>query len=408
MNATGTVNLGKSRASGPEATQGRSVASGALTGALYSPSETAPAQHSSQSNKTETWNASPGQRSTVAVPKIGGQTENPNRQKRLVLALAAALASLLAIYGGYRWWNHAQTWVRTDNAYVAAHVHTVSARVAGTVQEVYVDENQAAPAGAVLARLDPRDFEIRKQQAEAQLTVAAAQSLQAQAKLAEAQAQGVREQARAGKARLDLERAKSLSEGAAGAISRQEFDQAKAESEAADAGLRAAEAAVLSAEALVKAGLAQQQVAQANLEDAKQQLTYTEIHAPVAGRIGKKNLESGNRVQPGQALLALVQPEVWITANFKETQLSRMKPGQRVSIRLDAFPGRVFAGTVAGLSPATGAQFALLPPDNATGNFTKIVQRVPVKVVFDATGLGDCAGRIVPGMSATVEVRVHG
>ncbi len=338
---------------------------------------------------------------------------NPSRRpwmsrKRAALALGSAVLFLAGLYGGYRWWNHAQTWVKTDNAYVAAHVHTVSARVAGTVEDARVEENQTVEAGAVLARLGPRDFQIRKEQAAAQVSLADAQFQQATAKLAEAQAQVAREEARTGKARLDLERAKTLFEGGQGAISKQEFDQARAEADAMEAGLKAAQAAVLSAQALAKAGEAQQQAAQANLQEAQQQLAYTEIKAPVSGRIGKKNLESGNRVQPGQALLALVEPEVWIYANFKETQLGRMKSGQTVRIRLDAFPGRIFVGTVESLSPATGSQFALLPPDNATGNFTKIVQRVPVKIVFQAQNLGECAGRIVPGMSAIVEVNVRG
>jgi len=155
------------------------------------------------------------------------------------------------------------------------------------------------------------------------------------------------------------------------------------------------------------AAQAQEQVAQSNLKEAELQLSYTEILAPAAGRIGKRNLETGNRVQPGQALLALVQPDVWVVANFKETQLGHLKPGQPARLRVDAFPGQVFKGHVQSLAPASGAQFALLPPDNATGNFTRIVQRVPVKITFDNQGIGDCQGRIVPGMSAIVQIQVR-
>jgi len=330
------------------------------------------------------------------------------RGRQFVFVLIGAAALLATVYGGWSYWNYARTWAKTDNAYVAAHLHTVSARVAGTVQEVLVEENQTVAAGSVLARLDPRDNEIRVQQADSQVAQSHAQLRQADAKVTEAGAQAAREEARAGKCRLDLQRAKALFEGGSGAISRQEFDQAQAESDAANAALKAAQSAIASAQALVTAAEAQEKVALANLEDARQQLSYTAIHAPASGRIGRKNLESGNRVQPGQALLALVQPEVWVAANFKETQLARVKPGQRVEVRLDAFPGRVFTGKVDSLSPATGAQFALLPPDNATGNFTKIVQRVPVKIVFEQQDLGDCEGRIVPGMSAVVEVNVRG
>jgi membrane fusion protein (multidrug efflux system) len=193
----------------------------------------------------------------------------------------------------------------------------------------------------------------------------------------------------------------------AGAVSRQELDQAQAESDAAQAGLQGARAALDGALTLAEAAQAQEQAAHANLREAELQLSYTRILAPATGRVGKKNLEVGNRVQPGQALLALVQPEVWVTANFKETQLARMKAGQPATVKLDAFSGRTFSGTVESLSPASGSQFALLPPDNATGNFTRIVQRVPVRIRFDGQSLAAYAGRVVSGMSAVVEVMVR-
>jgi len=297
--------------------------------------------------------------------------------------------------------------VKTDNAYVAAHVHTVSARVAGTVKEVLVEQNEPVEAGTVLARLDPRDFEVARRQMSARLLQARAQVQQAEAQIAQAQAQVTSRQAHATKAKQDFSRAETLFHGAGGAISGQEFDLAKAESDAAQAALEGASSALGSARALTAAAEAQERVAEANLEEAELQLSYTEIRAPATGRIGRKNLEIGNRVQPGQALLALVQPKVWITANFKETQLERIKPGQLARVRLDAFPGHELAARVESLSPASGAQFALLPPDNATGNFTRIVQRVPVKLVFARQDLGDCDGRIVPGMSARVEIKVR-
>jgi membrane fusion protein (multidrug efflux system) len=325
----------------------------------------------------------------------------------LLVALAGTAAAVVAAYAGYRWWDHARTWTETDNAYVSAHIHTVSARIAGTVREVLVQENQEVKAGAVLARLDSRDFEVRRTQALAQTAQAGAQRQHAEAQTAQARAQLAREQAHATKARQDLERASALYHDTSGAISKQEFDQAKADSDAAQAAVEAAQAAFASAEAQVVAAKASEQVAAANLQEAELQLSYTEILAPETGRIGKKNLETGNRVLPGQALLALVQPEVWVTANFKETQLHRMKPGQEVRIQIDAFPGRTFRGRVESLSPASGAQFALLPPDNATGNFTKIVQRVPVKLVFAPQSLQGCEHRIVAGMSAVVEVKTR-
>jgi membrane fusion protein (multidrug efflux system) len=295
--------------------------------------------------------------------------------------------------------------VKTDNAYVAAHVHQVSPRVAGTVSEVLVQENQVVAAGQVVARLDARDYEVKRQEALAQSAQAHAHFQQAQAQIALARAEIAREQAHTTKAQQDLLRAKSLSQGANEAISRQEFDAAQAGADAARAALEAVRSALASAEAATGAAQAQEKLAEANLEDAELQLSYTEILAPAAGRIGKKNLETGNRVQPGQALLALVQPDVWVVANFKETQLARLKPGQPVRLRMDAFPGRVFAGRVESLAPASGAQFALLPPDNATGNFTKIVQRVPVRIALDPGQPG--MARLRPGLSAVVTVKLR-
>ena len=154
-----------------------------------------------------------------------------------------------------------------------------------------------------------------------------------------------------------------------------------------------------------QAALATVAQSQAQLRNAQLQLNYTSIGAPLVGRIGNRTVQVGQRVQPGQTLMSLVQPIPWITANFKETQLGKMQPGQAVEIKIDAFPGHLFRGRVDSVSPASGAKFALLPPDNATGNFTKIVQRIPVKIVFDPDSIKGYETRITPGMSviATVE-----
>jgi membrane fusion protein (multidrug efflux system) len=312
----------------------------------------------------------------------------------------------LSAYAGFLYFRITQSRVKTDNAYLAAHIHTISSRVAGTVKEVLVDENQSVTAGMVLARLDSAEFEVRRQQALAQTGEAHAHIQQCAAQIEQARAQIARDQARAIQASNDFARAGSLYEGRSGAISRQEFDLARSEADAAAAALEGTRAALDSAIAAASAAKAQQQVAAAGLQDAELQLSYTEIVAPAAGRIGKKNLEVGNRVQPGQPLLALVQPELWVNANFKETQLANLRAGQSVRVWIDAFPGKTFRGNVESLSPGSGAQFALLPPDNATGNFTKIVQRVPVKITLDRASLDDCEGRLAAGMSALVEVRV--
>ena len=351
---------------------------------------------------TEIKKPDPGEGHRLITPPAGtetrtayaatGKTKLPNRKGRLELSLGVA-ALLVAGYAGYCWWNDAHTWVKTDNAYVSGHVHAVSTRIAGTVSEVLISEYQDVQAGTALARLDPSDLQVAREKASAALA-------QAEAQLTQARAQVLRDEAMTSKTQADFDRAAKLFRGDAGVISRQEFDSAKAAVDTASATLNATKAQVLAAEAQVK-------VATAQVKDVELQLGYTEIVAPAAGRVGRKNIEVGDRVQAGQALLAVVEPEVWVTANYKETQLARLCPGQRASLEVDSFPGHKFMGTVESLSPASGAEFALLPPDNATGNFTKIVQRVPVKIVFDEASVRDFARRIVPGLSVVVKVNVR-
>ncbi|TAL03546.1 MAG: HlyD family secretion protein [Verrucomicrobia bacterium] len=317
----------------------------------------------------------------------------PRKRRRATLGFALALLVLAAGYGGYRWWSYASTWVTTDNAYVAGHIHTVSTRVPGTVKEVFVSENQDVAAGALLARLDASDFKVKQAEARALLA-------QAEAQVAQARAQITREEAVANKAQLDFDRADRLIREANSLISKAEFDAAKASLDAARGSLGATRAVELAAQAQV-------QVATAQLADAELQLSYTDIVAPAAGRVGRKSIEAGNHVQPGQALLAVVQPEVWVTANLKETQLKHLRAGQSVKLSVDSLPDHEFTGRVESIAPASGAQFALLPPDNATGNFTKIVQRLPVKIVFDEASVSEFAGRLAPGMSVVVKVNTR-
>ncbi len=234
----------------------------------------------------------------------------------------------------------ALTHEETDDAYTTGHVHNIAARVTGTVLKVLVDDNERVKQGQVLVELDPTDYEVQ---------------------LAEAKANYA-------KAVADDERAKKLEGG--GAISQQDFDQFNAT----------------------------MQVTAAQLKDAQDQLAYTTIVAPTDGRIGAKSVESGERVTAGSELMAVVE-DVWVVANYKETQLAKMRVGQEVSIHIDAIPDKDFKGYLDSWSPGSGAVFALLPPDNATGNFTKIVQRVPVKIRFDAESIKGYEQRIVPGLS---------
>jgi membrane fusion protein (multidrug efflux system) len=348
-----------------------------------------------------------------AVPAPGGKTP-PNKRVLFVVGLIA----LAALVTGGRMWYRSHYYVETDNAYVTGHVHPVSSRIAGVVTRVLVDDNQLVKAGDTIAELDPADQRVRIEQIEAQIASAQQQVAQSDAQVAQtraqalaAQAQVAQAQAQAVRAKQDAERFGQLYTDQMKAVSKAELDAANAAraGAAADVAARrenaqAAQAQIAAAASAQNVIRAQIKVLQAQLKDARQQLGYNKIVAPVAGRIGKRSVEVGARVQPGQQLAAVVQENVWVTANFKETQIAGLQPGQSVNLQVDALPGQHLVGHVDSFSPASGNQFALLPADNATGNFTKIVQRVPVKITLDAADIQRLSGRLVPGMSVIAEV----
>jgi len=276
------------------------------------------------------------------------------------------------LIGTLLYWLHARNFQSTDDAYTTTHVHEISARVAGYVETVNVDDNEFVKAGQTLAMLDQPDFKVALEQAKAQV-------LQRRADIDQAQATFDR-------AKLDYDRATDLYHGKV--ISKAEFDSATATFKANSASVESAKANLAAAEAAEK--------------NAELQLSYTTIVAPADGVIAKKTVETGHHIQPGQALMAVVERNVWVLGNFKETQLARMRVGQHVDVKIDSVPGHTFSAHIDSLQPGTGSTFALLPPDNATGNFTKIVQRVPVKIVFD--DLGNYRDRVVPGLSCVPKV----
>jgi membrane fusion protein (multidrug efflux system) len=340
----------------------------------------------------------------------------PNKR---VIGIVAVIA-LIALGVGGRMWYRSHYYVETDNAYVSGHVHPVSARIAGVVSRVLVEDNQAVKAGDVIAELDPADQRVKVDQIQAQIASAEQQVLQADAQIAQvkaqasgAQAQVAQSQAQLLRSQQDAERYGQLYNTQMKAVSKAELDAANAARAGATADLAARRDGALAAQAQIAAAgsarevlKAQVKVLQTQLKDATQQLGYNQIVAPVAGRVGKRSVEVGARVQPGQQLAAIVQDEVWITANFKETQLAGIVPGQAVHVAVDAMPDHPLTGRVDSFAPASGNQFALLPADNATGNFTKIVQRVPVKIVLRPEDMRQLGGRLVPGMSALAEIEL--
>lgn len=329
---------------------------------------------------------------------------------------------------------HAYYYEETDDAYVTGHLHLVSPRINGHVTKVFVHDNQEVKAGDPLAEIDPQEYEIAVSKAQAALAQTRAQSEQSHAALAQIDAQLAEARARVQQAqaqlaqtgaqlelaRLTLNRFEQLFK-TNGVVAQADLDNARSSfraAEAADAAnranLAAAQSSVSSTEASAKSAQAQVAAAEASvdvaataLRDAQRMLDYTTLVAPATGRVCGKAVEVGNQILAGQTILDIAEPNPWVTANFKETQLARMHHGSAVELTIDALPGVTLHGTVESISPASGAQFALLPPDNATGNFNKVVQRVPVKIALDPASAEAVGSRLRFGLSAVVNVRVR-
>ncbi len=345
-----------------------------------------------------------------------------------------ALLALAALGWCVHYGLHLYRYETTDDAYVTGHLHQISSQLDGQVKEVLVQDNQPVHAGDVLLRLDSLEFQIALQKAESGLEVARAQEAQtsaaasqavatleeAKARVAQAEALLAQTDAELTLAQLTLGRNEQLfSHG--NAATQADVDNARSAAQAAQAASRAAQANLVAARATVGSAEAAQAsvraqtiaatantaAAEASRRDADRKLALTNIIAPSAGRTGNKHAETGDRVLAGQLVLALAESDSWIIANFKETQLARMSVGQSVDLTVDAVPGIALHGQIDSLSPASGAQFALLPADNSTGNFNKVVQRVPVKITLDPESRRQLGDRLRLGLSAVVAVRVR-
>jgi membrane fusion protein (multidrug efflux system) len=349
------------------------------------------------------------------TPSGQARARSPNARRLALLGAAVLLVVGAAGTFGYRWWTVGRFIEATDDAYVSAHNTTLAAKVAGYVASIAVEDNARVRAGDVIATIDDGDFRLaadaaRDKVATQQATVEriGRQILAQQATVAQAKAQLVSAQAGATRAQLELDRQQTLSQRAY--ASRQTLEQAQSNRDQAAAGVQSAQAALDAADANVDVLKAQQQEAARALDElrtalakAERDLSFTVIRAPVDGVIGNRAVQTGDFVQTGQRLASLVPlDEVYVDANFKETQLAHLRPGQKVAITVDALSDQAIEGTIASLAPASGAVFSLLPPDNATGNFTKIVQRLPVRVSVPP----DVAAQrmLRPGMSVVVSV----
>ncbi len=390
-----------------------------------------------------------------------------NRAARPI-AFLVVIAALLLV--GWFWWD-SRHWESTDDAEVDGHIYPINARVAGQVTQVNFDDGQVVRKGDVLVQIDPTDYQVALERARADYADAQAQALAArygvpvqsvgsvsqirsasadmssaqagvafaQKQVDSAQQQVVEAQANAVKLNKDVERYQQLL--GKREISQQQFDQAVAAAEAENATVSSRQAALLAAQAQVK--VAESRIEQANaelknahaspnivaatkaraesadaqalrskaaLDQAQLNLSYTRIVAPVDGVIGKRSVNVGDNVATGQDLMAVVPlNDVWVTANFKETQLAHMQPGQPVKIKVDTYGSRKWNGHVTSIGGATGAKYSLLPPENATGNYVKVVQRIPVRVDFDGNDQPDFNrdGLLRPGMSVDPDVKVR-
>ncbi|TIR22980.1 MAG: HlyD family secretion protein [Mesorhizobium sp.] len=354
-----------------------------------------------------------------AAPVATPAAEAPAKKKRSVRSFLLPIIGLALLgagsYYGYNYWTDGRFMISTDDAYVQADMSFVSPKISGYIDKVLVGENQQVKAGDPLFVIDNGDYRIAVAQAEAQIATLAktldridAQTKAAQASLSQAQAQKVADQAAADNAARAQDRAAQLLKTRVGTQAQLDdaqtaLDQAKAALVGADAQIAAAQANI----GVLEAQRAEQASTLASLQltrdKAQRDLSFTVLKAPYDGVVGNRSVEQGDLVSPGQKLAVVVpMDKLYIVGNFKETQLGRMVPGEKVRITVDAIDGQSFEGTVSSLAPASGAVFSLLPPENATGNFTKVVQRVPVRIDVPADVLK--TGKLRAGLSVVVAV----
>jgi membrane fusion protein, multidrug efflux system len=338
----------------------------------------------------------------------GGNDDEDKPKSKLPLIILGVVV-VVAIVGALIYWLMHRGLISTDDAYTEGRAIAIAAKVSGYVDELNVDDNTIVKAGDLMMRIDPRDYITARDQARANLELAQAQLISAEvdleiarvrapANLEQAQAQLAQAEANRQQAEQDYRRQRSVDQRA---TTQTNVDQATAQMKSATAAVKNAKAQVdvaalvqqniEAAEATVRQRQAQVQQNTANLAQAEINLSYTELRAPQDGRITKRNVEKGTYLQPGQQILYVVTPEIWITANFKENQLTGIRPGQPVTIDVDSFPDMELHGHVDSIQEGSGARFSAFPAENATGNFVKIVRRVPVKIIIDS-GLGDRRG----------------
>ena len=330
------------------------------------------------------------------------QPGNNGKKKKAFMIVGVVVA--IGLVAGYFYSGYRKTHVSTDDAFIDGDIHTIAAKINGAVKEIYVTDNQPVKQGELLLEIDPADYTVRYREASSAVNAEKAKLAEAVTKIAAAQANLELQRANLKLAELEKTRSENLFQKEA--IPRDRYDRAMTGYEVAVAQVKAAEEQLRTAESqkLTQASTIKQKEASAALADLNYQ--YTKIYAPVDGYITKKSVQVGNQIQPGQPLMAVVSLNgLYIVANYKETEVENIKAGQQVRIKVDSYPGMVFNGKVDSIMAGTGVSFSLFPAENATGNYVKVVQRIPIKIVFDQGADKDHVLRIGMSVVPTIIAR---
>jgi len=322
------------------------------------------------------------------------QPGNNGKKKKAFMIVGVVVA--IGLVAGYFYSGYRKTHVSTDDAFIDGDIYTVASKVNGTVKTVLVSSNQAVKKGDLLVEIDPADYHVKLHEASATVGTERAKLSESETKIAAAKANLELQRANLKLAEIEKTRSENLFQKEV--IPRDRYDRAMTGYEVAAAQVKAAEEQLRTAESqkLTQASTIKQKEASAAL--AELNVGYTRLYAPADGYVTKKNVEPGNQIQGGQPLMAIVSLDgLWVMANYKETELENIRPGQAVKITVDSYPGKVFSGKVDSIMAGTGVTFSLFPAENATGNYVKVVQRIPVKIVFDQGADKDHVLRI--GMS---------
>ncbi|HVN33126.1 MAG TPA: HlyD family secretion protein [Thermoanaerobaculaceae bacterium] len=323
--------------------------------------------------------------------------------KKLISLAFILLVAAVITFAGFRYWKHAQVHPNTEDAYVSGDVFSIASRVQGTLLTVEVMENEPVRQGQTIATLDPRDYDAQVEQARTALEEARSTLATNRAQIAQERAKLEANRSRLDLARVNLQRISELYH--RDSIPKQRYDDAVAAERVASADTAASEKAIAAGEANLVVAERRIKLQEVRLANAELTRSYCTIVSPIEGIVSKKGAQVGQVVAPGQPLCAVVPltgEHIWVEANFKETQLQRIRVGQPVTFRTDVNPDRTYTGWVESLSAGTGAAFSLLPPENATGNWVKIVQRLPVRIAIDPASNPDHSLRL--GLSTHVEV----